>query len=198
MPYEYRTMTPEERAAVVAYRRSKGYPLHSPPHPYREGGWYIITAANYEHNPILQPAERRTAFEDQLLITLNAIGEVGAWVILPNHYHVLTMVESLDVLSAALKQLHGTTARTWNLEDALTGQRRVWYKFYDRWVRNEAHYYRALNYIHYNAVKHRYAETPYDWPWSSVTRYVEAFDREWLRVQWKAYPPPTSDFGDVP
>jgi putative transposase len=198
MPYEYRNMTPDERATVVEYRRSRGYPLHSPPHPYREGGWYIITAANYEHKPIIQSAERRTAFEDQLLTALSRTGEVGAWVILPNHYHVLMMVESLDVLSVALKQLHGTTSRVWNLEDALTGQRRVWYKFYDRWIRDEAHYYRAFNYIHYNPVKHSCAETPYDWPWSSAMRYVETFDREWLRMQWKTYPPPANDFGDIP
>ena len=198
MPYEYRNMTTEERAAVVEYRRNRGYPLHSPPHPYREGGWYIITAANYEHKSIIQPAERRTTFESQLLTALNAVGEVSTWVILPNHYHVLIMIESFDVLSITLKQLHGTTSRVWNLEDVLTGQRRVWYKFYDRWIRDEAHYYRALNYIHYNPVKHGHAETPYDWPWSSVMHYAKAFDREWLRAQWKAYPPPTNDFGDIP
>ena len=197
MPYEYRKMTPSERAAVIAYRRSQGYPLHSPPHPYREGGWYCISAVNYDHAPIINPASRRTAFEDQMLTTLSAIGELAAWVVLPDHYHILINVESLDHLSITLKQLHGTTSRAWNLEDRLTGQRKVWYKFYDRWIRDEPHYYRAFNYIHYNPVKHGYTVSPYDWPWSSVMRYVETFDREWLREQWRKHPPPAEGYGDV-
>ncbi len=198
MPYEYRKMTPEERAAVVEYRRSRGYPLHSPPHPYREGGGYCITGANYEHVPIIEPVTRRTAFETQLLKTLSVIGDVVAWVVLPNHYHILITLENFAALSAALKQLHGSTARAWNLEDGLTGKRTVWYKFYESQIRSELHYYRALNYIHYNPVKHKYAATPYDWPWSSVRRYEEAFDREWLREQWRKYLPPFNDYNDAP
>lgn len=198
MPYEYRQMTPEERAVVVEERRQRGYPLHAPPHPYREGGWYCITAVNYEHAHILEPAARRTAFEDQLLTELDAaqVG-IGSWVILTNHYHCLVNVESLDHLSAVLKHVHGSTARTWNLEDGLTGQRKVWYKFYDRFIRNERHYYHALNYIHYNPVKHGYVESPYDWPWSSVHLYADTYGREWLREHWSKCPIGNArDYGD--
>jgi len=67
MPYEYRYMTSEERAAVVEERRQRGYPLHSPPHPYREAGWYCITAANYEHAQIMSSPARLTAFENDFL-----------------------------------------------------------------------------------------------------------------------------------
>ncbi len=126
MPYEYRQMTPEERAAIVEERRLRGYPLHAPPHPYREGGWYCITAVNYEHVHILEPAARRTAFEDQLLTEVDTIqAEIGGWVVLTNHYHFLVNVRSLDHLSAVLKHLHGSTSRVWDLEDGLTGRRKV-------------------------------------------------------------------------
>jgi putative transposase len=197
MPYEYRKMTPEQRAEVIEYRRSRGYPLHSPPHPYHESGAYCITAANYEHVHIIEPDVRRTTFEAQLLTALDAIGDVVAWAVLPNHYHVLIALEDFPLLSTALQQLHGTTSRVWNLEDSLTGKRRVWYKFYVIRIRNEAHHCRALNYIHFNPVKHGYVETPYDWSWSSVMRYVEAFDREWLREQWRKRPSPEIDYNDV-
>ena len=157
MPYEYRHMTPKERAAVVEERRQRGYPLHSPPHPYREAGWYCITAANYEHAHIMASPARLTAFEDQLLSELADIQvEIGGWVILTNHYHFLVGVQSLEDISAMLQHLHGTTARAWNLEDGLTRQRKVWYKFRDRYIRDERHYYHSLNYLHYNAVKHGY------------------------------------------
>ena len=67
---------------------------------------------------------------------LKAIKEVTedviAWVILANHYHVLLTIQSLNDVSTALKHLHGTTSREWNIEDNLTGKRRVWYKFETR------------------------------------------------------------------
>ena len=198
MPYEYRSMTPEERAAVVEERRQCGYPLHSPPHPYREAGWYCITAANYEHAHIMTSPGRLSAFEDQLLSALtNVRAEIEGWAVLTNHYHFLVGVQSLEEIAVALKQLHGTTSRAWNLEDGLTGQRSVWYKFRDRRIRNERHYYHALNYIHYNAVKHGYVESPYDWPWSSVHLYFDTYGRQWLQERWVKYPVGSGwDYGD--
>lgn len=56
-------------------------------------------------------------------------------------------------------------------------------------IRDERHFYRALNSIHINPVKHGYAEDPYDWPWQSLGCYLEANGREWLRTQWRSYPP---------
>jgi hypothetical protein len=52
MFYTYRHMTQEEREEVVAKRQARGYSLHSPPHPFRGPGQYLITAANYEHRHV--------------------------------------------------------------------------------------------------------------------------------------------------
>ena len=126
MPYEYRKMTPEEREAVLRLRRVRGYPLHGPPHPIRDAGSYLITAATYEHQHILTTKERRTDFEARLLEQCQAMSaQVFAWIVLPNHYHVLLGVESLEPLSKSIKRLHGATAREWNLADGKTGQRKV-------------------------------------------------------------------------
>ncbi len=194
MPYDYRKLTEQERQEVLDQRRARGYPLHAPPHPIREAGYYLITAANYEHAPIMIAPDRRTAFEGRLLEAVQSIrSDLVGWVILPNHYHLLVGVDALDCISMALKQLHGVTAREWNLADGLAGQRRVWYKFSDRFIRGEEHYLRALNYIHYNPVKHGWVGDVYEWPWSSVHDYFETYGREWLREQWKAHTP--GDFG---
>src|SRR5712692_5518802 len=185
MPYEYREMTPAERKEVLRWRRERGYPLHSPPHPFRQVGWYMLTAANFAHAAILTVPARRSAFETRLLAALRSIdAEIFGWVILPNHYHALVSVASLDRVSVVLKQLHGTTAHEWNLADHQTGKRRVWYKFVDRAIRSEKDFHRALNYLHINPVKHQYTEDPYDWPWSSIHSYVETYGRRWLRDRW--------------
>ena len=166
MPYEYRKMTPEEREAVLRLRRARGYPWHSPPHPIRDAGSYLITAGTFEHHHILTTSERRTDFEARVLEQCQAFdAQMFAWVVLPNHYHILLGVESLEPLAKSIKRLHGTTAREWNLADGKTGQRKVWCRYTDRKIRDQIHFYRALNYVHYNPVKHGYVEAVYDWPW---------------------------------
>jgi len=195
MPYEYRKLSPKEREEIVRYRSERGYPLHSPPHPFREAGAYLISAANFEHKTLMKSPERRTEFEMQLLNILYEVADdLIAWVILQNHYHFLAYVQALDHISAALKHLHGATSREWNIEDRLTGKRRVWYKFADTYIRNEAHLHLAFNYIHYNPVKHGYVTDPYDWHWSSLSLYYDDLGRDWLRNHWKSYTPPP-DFG---
>ncbi len=195
MPYEYRKLSPKEREEIINYRRMQGYPLHAPPHPFRGVGGYLITAANYEHRSVMKTQARRTEFETLLLKTLREIvDDLVAWVILPNHYHFLATIQLLDHVSVALKHLHGTTSRTWNLEDGLTGKRRVWYKFADTYIRNEGHLRTAFNYIHYNPVKHGYVSNMRDGPWSSLHMYCEDKGQDWLQEQWQAYQPPW-DFG---
>ena len=190
MPYEYRKLSPKEREEIVNYRRERGYPLHAPPHPFREAGAYLISAANFEHKPVMNSASRRTVFETGLLKTFNEIAdEIIAWVVLPNHYHILLHVQSLNHVSAALKQLHGTMSREWNIEDELTSKRRVWYKFADTYIRNDAHLRLAFNYIHYNPVKHGYIKDPFEWLWSSLSLYHDDMGRDWLRDHWRTYTP---------
>lgn len=195
MPYEYRKLAPKEREEIVNYRREHGYPLHAPPHPFRDAGAYLISGANFEHQAIMSSPDRRTEFETRLLNSIKEITEdLIAWVVLPNHYHVLISIQSLDDVSATLKHLHGTTSREWNLEDNLTGKRRVWYKFADTCIRNDAHLSVGSNYIHYNPVKHGYVSDPYDWPWSSLQVYYKDRVKDFLREEWQAYKPP-DDFG---
>lgn len=195
MPYGYRKLAPKQREEVIAYRKAMSYPLHAPPHPFREAGYFLLTAANYEHAHVMDSSERRTEFQQRLLIAFQEItAEVVAWVVLANHYHLLAGVQSLDDVSAVLKHLHGATSFEWNKADGLQGKRRVWYKFADRMIRDDAHYYRAMNYIHFNPVKHGYVQHASDWQWSSLSLYYEDHGEDWLRETWNCYPPGI-DFG---
>lgn len=190
LPYEYHRLTEEERKAVLKQREAHGYPLHAPPHPYQVAGRFLLTAANYEHKLLMAAADRRTEFEADLVKRLQAAEVcVLAWVVLPNHYHVLVETETLLRASVALRRLHGGTSRAWNLADGMTGIRTVWYHFSDRRIRDEAHQMRALNYVHFNPVKHGYVNDAYEWPWSSLRDYADAYGREWLREKWRQHPP---------
>ena len=70
----------------------------------------------------------------------------------------------------------------------------MWYRFADRAVRGEKHYFRCLNYIHRNPVKHGFAKSSVDWRWSSVHRYVEEVGVDTLKQWWETYP--LDGFGD--
>ncbi len=186
--YEYRRLTPDERADLVRERLANGYPPHAPPHPIREETYYLLTAACYEHARHMNSEERRQQTLDALFEALVLAGiELRAWVVLANHYHLLAHVSDLAGVGRRLGIVHRTVARAWNAEDGSHG-RQVWYRYTDRAIRSEGHYNVTLNYIHYNPVKHRYTRSPYAWRQSSVHWYLERFGREWLRELWARYP----------
>lgn len=186
--YEYRKLTPEERAEVVRIRRERGYPLHAPPHPFKEEGYFLINVANFEHAHIMHSPQRRTEFEIALIEAFESTSaEIEAWVVLPNHYHALVHIDAFERIALGLKRLHGRSSFQWNSQDSTPG-RKVWYKYSDRKMRNEAHYYGTLNYIHHNPVKHGYVSSPEQWLWSSVHLCFQDFGPQWLKAKWDAYP----------
>jgi putative transposase len=191
--YEYRKLTPEQRAELVDQRLAQGHPPHSPPHTVRDEPIYLLAATCFEHLSHMQLQDRRTQVLDALfqLFLTNGVN-IHAWVVLPNHYHLLAYVTAFSSLGGIFRLVHGPTARYWNQEYNHPG-RRVWYRFTDRAIRSPRHYVTTLNYIHYNPVKHGWAQSPYDWEESSVYLYLEHLGHDWLRDAWVRYP--VRDYG---
>lgn len=186
--YEYRHLTPKHRELLVRYRQQQGYPWHAPPHPFREAPCYLFTAANFEHACIMATGERRVSLEHRLIEEFRSAGiDVSAWVILPNHYHFLAYVPEFDRVASTFQHLHGSTSRHWNLEDDCLG-RKVWYRYSDRAIRSDGHFYASVNYLHYNPVKHGWTNRADEWVWSSIWAYLEAKGRDWLGDMWRRYP----------
>ena len=186
--YEYRKLSPEQREKLVEERMARGFPPHAPPHPIRLQSFYLLTAACYRHQTHLSMASRRQQLVDLIFeCFINNGFEISGWVILPNHYHLLVWVDEFERLGKLFNSIHGITSRQWNLEEGVRG-RKIWYKFSDRAIRSERHFYTTLNYIHYNPVKHGYAKSPYDWSESSVHWYFDSYGRQWLRDAWVQYP----------
>jgi putative transposase len=186
--YDYRTWTPEQKAAIVVQRQKDSLPWHGPPHFEAPGEYRIVTGACYEHRQILKGPDRLAWFAGELLSCLAETGcRCDAWVVLPNHYHVLLQVFDMRAFSRQIGQLHGRTSFVMNKEDGIRG-RQVWYRCQDRCMRSEAHYYATLNYIHNNPVKHGHAKLWTDWPYSSIHAYLDAKGRDWLVNVWRSYP----------
>jgi putative transposase len=186
--YRYRGLSDSERREVLQHRRQTGQPLHSPPHEYEGQGWFFITAATFEHRPLFrEETDREWLLRDLFLELEQAQLDCAAWVVLPNHYHLLLRCESLRQVATALGRVHGRTSREINLRMRTTGARR-WYRFSDRMIRGDRHYFTSLNYIHFNPVKHGYVESPEEWASTSLHWYVEHWGHDAVEACWASYP----------
>jgi len=188
-PYEYRRLSAEERRAVVEERKRQGFPWHSPPHFPVGEAWYLLSAATFEHKPILATEDRRLYLQHRLLEGITQMGgEATAWVVLPNHYHALARVPDIMAYREFSGKLHRGTAYEWNRVDRTPG-RKVWFRFSDRQVRGERSYFTYFNYVHGNPVKHGWAARADEWLCSSLKRYLQELGRDYLKDLWNRYPP---------
>ena len=191
--YLHRRLKWQDKRELVNARRLAGLSLHEPSHPITGSQTYFITAANFEHQAVLDTEERRLDFQEELMAELTAIDDtdVLGWCILPNHYHMLIQTD-LDLFRLVIGRLHNGTSTRWNKEDGKMG-RRVWFRFNDRGIRSERHSQVCLNYIHANPVKHGYVKLANQWPSSSYALYAEQHGTPALRQMWRDYP--VLDFG---
>jgi putative transposase len=186
--YYWRRLDPEQRAEVLAERQRQPRPWHGPPHS-TAAGQYLMTAACFEHQSYIgKDSSRMAEFEAELLDTVAAhASQVNAWVVLPNHYHVLVATNDLRGLFGAIGQLHGRTSFRWNGQDN-SRRRQVWHRCVETAIKSEGHYWASLNYVLHNPVRHGYVTKWTEWPYSSATRYLEEMGREEAVRIFRCYP----------
>jgi len=67
-----------------------------------------------------------------------------------------------------------------------TGEQGIWQRrYWEHTLRDAEDFVRHVEYIHYNPVKHGYAQAAADWPYSSFHRYVRAGE---YPVDWAGVP----------
>jgi putative transposase len=108
--------------------------------------------------------------ENSLLFFHEKRYSVTAWVIMPNHVHVLLEIYDGFPLSKIIQSWKGFTARKSNIILNRSGS--FWQReYYDRFIRNEEHFNKAIQYIHMNPVKAQLVSSPEDWQFSSSRFY---------------------------
>ena len=83
-----------------------------------------------------------------------------AWVIMPNHVHVLITLTGSTSLAKIIQSWKSYTGHRL----PVPWQREYW----DRYIRNDEHYQQAISYIHENPVKAHLCATVDEWQWSSL------------------------------
>jgi REP element-mobilizing transposase RayT len=106
-----------------------------------------------------------------------------AWVIMPNHVHVMIRISDGFSLTSIIQRWKGTSAIEMNRH--LKRKGKLWEPdYYDRYIRDMDHYHDCIAYIRNNPIKAGLCEKPEDWPYSSAG------------VSWSAdFSPPGSDVG---
>jgi REP element-mobilizing transposase RayT len=91
-----------------------------------------------------------------------------AWVVMPNHVHVLIEPLACWPLARIVQSWKSYTAKQ-IIPQADASAGRLWQPdYWDRFIRNGRHYLATVDYIHQNPVNARLCARPGDWLWSSA------------------------------
>jgi REP element-mobilizing transposase RayT len=92
-----------------------------------------------------------------------------AWCVMPNHVHVVVEPIEGNRLGAIVQAWKSFSAKRANSVLIRSGP--FWHKdYFDRFIRDEGHLQRTIEYVENNPVKAGIASTPSAWLWSSSRR----------------------------
>ena len=145
-----------------------------------EGGTYFFTvtladrrqSTLVDHIDLLRSAIR--VVKDHHPFTIEAI------VIMPEHLHAIwTLPEGDKDYATRWALIKAGFSRALMKDEVISesrlakGERGIWQRrYWEHLIRDEDDFFRHVDYIHFNPVKHGHAANPIDWPYSSLHRFV--------------------------
>jgi putative transposase len=146
------------------------------------GGTFFFTVATLERRRGLLTAnidllrQSFTSVRSEKPFTIEAI------VVLPDHLHCIWTLPPDDAdFSSRWHAIKARFSRGITRGERLSerrvakGERGIWQRrFWEHAIRDERDFERHADYIHFNPVKHGYAQTPAEWEYSSFRRFVDA------------------------
>jgi putative transposase len=158
-----------------------------PKHIQQDNSFYFFTVRTIDGQWFLKPDKYKK-------ILLNIINEktkkfnysLIAYVILQNHYHLMIKITDANKISKFIGEVNGSSARLINKADSVYG-RKIWWNYFDHIIRNESDFFKHLNYIHQNPIKHRIT-SDFDYRFSSYNLWVRKKGKEYLDQAFEKYP----------
>ena len=115
---------------------------------------------------LLRRAEIAAVVEENFLRFDGDRYRLLAWVVMPNHVHVLVEILQMP-MSLVVKNWKSYTAKEINSRLRRTGD--FWQEdYFDRYMRDEAHLEKTVRYIENNPVKAGLVKFAQEWPFSSA------------------------------
>ncbi len=115
----------------------------------------------------LRRPEIASLVEDALIHFDSTRYRLLAWCVMPNHVHVVIDIPGDHSLSNIVRSWKSFTARRSNSQLGRSGS--FWHAdYFDRYMRDEDHLSRTVEYVEENPVKAGLVEIASAWPWSSA------------------------------
>jgi putative transposase len=154
----------------------------------------FLTFSCYHRLPLLSKDRSRSWFADALSAARIKHGfELWAWVIMPEHVHLLILPRDGCRMASMLNGIKTTAGRRaigylrkeaphFLSRLAQRGPNGMWYRFWQAgggWDENITEAQRVqevIDYIHFNPVRRGLVQRPEDWPWSSAWAWSTGID----------------------
>ncbi len=137
------------------------------------GRSHFVTFSCYHRKPLLTSDLSKRIFESGLERVRRSFGiYVYAYVVMPEHVHLLVSEPERGTLAEALKSVKQGVSRR-----LIGNAERFWQKrYYDLNIRNYRQFGEKLGYIHHNPVKRGLCTRPEDWEWSSFRSWATGME----------------------
>ena len=137
------------------------------------------THVTYRRQPVL--VDNYDLLLESLLRTQRLVRfELIAWVVLPDHMHLLVDTGSGD-LSGLMRRIKLSFSTFLRGRNAVRSGRAWQYRYWDHVIRDQVDLNRHLDYIHHNPVKHGFARRPWEWELSSFHEFAAkgVYSQDW-------------------
>jgi putative transposase len=144
----------------------------------RQAGVYFVTTDTWEKHPLfINNALANIVVEEILSCRDRAFYKLHAFVVMPDHLHVLLTPGETTTVEKAMQMIKGGSAYRMGLERP--NKFPIWHAgFHDRWMRDVEEYQGGKRYIEMNPVEGKMVEKPEDYLFSSASgKYVVDLSR---------------------
>lgn len=151
---------------------------------YIANGCYFFTVVTYKRIPLLIKPQSITRLKEAFRYAIKKKPfRVEALVILPDHLHCIwRLPEYEDNFSIRWNLIKRYFSIGMEGKTNIRREKNIWQnRFWEHAIKNEQEYWKVSDYIHYNPVKHKYVNSPFDWQYSSFHKFVEKgfYDKSW-------------------
>jgi REP element-mobilizing transposase RayT len=160
----------------ITYRLHDALPVEVVEALKQDDRWQDDTAKRQQLETLLDAGYGACYLREEQIATLveenwkhfdNQRYRLLAWVVMPNHVHVLIKILEGFPLDQIIKSWKSYTALEANKR--LNRNGRFWYPdYFDRFIRDQNHFGAVVRYIHNNPVKAGLVDSPELWPFSSA------------------------------
>ncbi len=159
---------------------------HNPPHLLLDNAYYMITGGTYKKLPHFKNDEDKKLLLEIIKESCERFKwRLMEWVILDNHYHLILKSFKGKDLQSLFGRIHRKSSNL--LKKGRITNFRIWWNYWDTCIRGEKDFFKRINYIYCNPLKHGYVTSLADYKWSSFQDFLRRNGKEEVEKQFKGY-----------